>query len=228
MIMLSFGMVCANSRGMNGFKMISYCFLILFFLSCQPANNQKSLEQKIDSLNNQIGEIQAKLDSTYYKMERQKPEDAKPLNKVEEKKTSKPKPILINTKHIENEMKPKEDTIYYYYKDGNISVKVSPRKDGRQAVFIYGKKGELHLLLESVFLSYSVSHDLKFRADGSLEKITEHHNPGASMYWSECELTFSKWNLPQWKSCQQHPIRSLDDYSNNRFYWDVNNKLWVK
>jgi hypothetical protein len=229
MIMLSFGMVCANITSMKGFKMISYCFIIVLFLSCQPANNQKSLEQKIDSLNNQLGEIQAKLDSTFYKMESQKSEGIKPKSKVEAiKQTSKPKPIIITPKPIENKRKPIEDTIYHYYKDGKISVKVSPRVDGRQAVFIYGKKGELHLQLESVFLSYSVSHDLRFRADGSLEKIKEHHNPGASMYWSECELTFSQWNMPQWKSCQQYPIRSLDDYNNNRYYWDVNNKTWVK
>jgi len=111
-----------------------------FFLSCQPANNQKSLELKIDSLNNQLGEIQAKLDSAFYKMERQKAEAIIQKNKVEAiKQTPKPKSIIITPKPTENKRKSIEDTIYHYYKDGKISVKVSPSVNGRQAIFM-GKK----------------------------------------------------------------------------------------
>lgn len=214
---------------MKGFKC---CFLFVFclvFVSCQPSGNDKRLEQNLDSINNQLIKIQTMLDSTYNNMERQKSEAPKPLNEVDEvKQTSKPKPIVIKPNSIENKSKSMSDTIYHYYKDGKISVKISPRVDGRQVVSIYGKKGEVHMQLESVFLSYSVSHDLKFRADGSLEKIKEHHNPGASMYWSECVLTFSQWNVPQWKSCQQYPIKSLNDYNNYHYYWDLSNKTWVK
>jgi hypothetical protein len=229
MIMLSFGMVCANNSGMKGSKIISYCLFLLLFVSCQPSNNQKSLEQKMDSLNNQLLKIQAKLDSTYYNLERKEIKEIKPVDTIKPSKENlKSKPTFIKPKVIEVNVKSTKDTIYHYFKEGKISVKISPRLDGRQLVFIYGKKGELQLQLESVFLSYSVSHVLKFRADGSLEKIVEHHNPGASMYWSECELAFSQWNEPQWKSCQQYPVRSIEDYTNNRYYWEKKSKTWAK
>jgi hypothetical protein len=208
-------------------------FWAVFFSACNqpnPAsnNNNDKVISMLDSLRAEIKELKERQqkvtsDTLSKKKEITEPEKSttakqiipKPEKPKPEKKTQPPAPRL-------------EDTLYYKYTDGKLSVKKFPRHEGRSKILIYDRQGNITIELEEVVLSYSVSYNIKFREDGSVNNIHEHTNPGASMYWYDCNMTFSNNNEPEWRKCEQHPMRSLEHPDANKYYWDKKTKQWIK
>lgn len=119
------------------------------------------------------------------------------------------------------------DTTRYYYDIGKISIKITPWNNGKRSILFYDRKGTLTYQQNDVRMSYSITTQLQFRKNGSVEKADIHENPGASRYWFESTITFSDSNEPEWQTSQQMPVESLTDH-NNSYYWDKKGGKWVR
>jgi len=130
-------------------------------------------------------------------------------------------------KEIMQTSKGMNDTVYHYFSNRKLSVKEHPFNNGRRKIEVFDyMTGKVNIELEDVRMSFSVSHRLRFRNDGSLERVSVHENPGASRYWYECEMTFSNTNEPQWQTCQQMPMDRVEFPS--KYYWDKSRRQWIK
>jgi hypothetical protein len=130
--------------------------------------------------------------------------------------------LVLQTKASTN-----NDTMYHYFSNGNLSVKIEPMSD-RQLIRIYNLKGEEVYQLENVRMSYSVSNKITFRANGSVEKVNTHTNPGASMYFYESEILFDTDNTPTFMRSFRKPTMSINDAMGDKYLWDINKGGWVK
>ncbi|HOU75437.1 MAG TPA: hypothetical protein PLW22_11845, partial [Tenuifilum sp.] len=134
-----------------------------------------------------------------------------------------------DTLRVKQKEKPQiADTLLYHFAGGVISVKVYPWVDSKQLIEVYSLKGGVVITLENINLSYNVSNTLHFRSDGSLERVNEHFNPGASMYWYDTVIHFEPDNEPTWKITYQYPQRTVEDSMGEKYLWDRNQKRWVK
>ncbi|MBN2776569.1 MAG: hypothetical protein JXR36_02940 [Bacteroidales bacterium] len=127
-----------------------------------------------------------------------------------------------------NSIAQESDTIYHYYVNNSVSVKISPWENGRRMIMLYNLYGEKTFEMEEVRLSYSVSVNLKFAQNGSVSHIHSHMNPGASMYWYETEIEFSTTNEPLWKKSVQMPMQTIEDAMGDVYYWDKKKNDWQK
>lgn len=119
------------------------------------------------------------------------------------------------------------DTTYYYYKDGKVSVKVTAWSNGNRYLLFFDRKGTLTYQLNDKRMSFTITTQLKFKENGSVKSADTHDNPGASMYWYESSTTFSDDNEPQWRTSQRMPQQSLSDGTVAE-YWDKNTGQWRK
>lgn len=118
------------------------------------------------------------------------------------------------------------DTQYFYYRGNrSVSVKVTPRYDGRQWYILYAPNGQEMYRQEAIYeSSYQQSVELRFQPNGAVEKMNIHLNPGASMYWYETEISFSWNNQPEWRQSRQMPEHSVTIPVPE--YWDKKTNTW--
>ncbi|MFN4123942.1 MAG: hypothetical protein ACK4GL_11650 [Flavobacteriales bacterium] len=219
------------------------CFLIVALLmqACAGSgnNNERNdeLNAKYDSLLQEIKALRKQIQKdTQVEQFQTKPvelpkpspkEEPKPVKEIKREPIE--KPVVDKKKETTPNQKPvaENDTIYHYFSNRKLSVKVHPFMNGRRKIQVYNLvSGKVNIELEDVRLSYSVSHRLRFRPDGSLEKVNVHENPGASRYWHECEMTFSNTNEPQWQTCEQLPMDQLR--FPDKYFWNKATGQWVK
>ncbi|WP_298117111.1 hypothetical protein [Flavobacterium sp.] len=219
---------------MKHFLLIFVVAICLF--SCKNNDSEmKVLQDKLDSIDKKLEELKKESkekDTTII------PKDSlskKPQIKKLEEKAKEEKPIQSNTKtskpntskeKIPTVIKPSNDTTYYYFSDGKLSVKVAPRSD-RQKIWIYFPNGKVSYELENIRMSYTCFNDLFFRKNGAVEKIESSLNPGASMYMYSSVIYFDENNLPSYKIDEKTPS-TLEDHMNNKSVWDSKNKRWIK
>lgn len=209
---------------------MKYTFIILAFVfsffSCKKDDSDmKALQDKLDSISIQLEELkrESKIDNDSISKDTiQKPiEMKKPISiPVKEK-------LQITRK--ENPKKqniPSNDTIYHYFSDGRLSVKIAPRSE-RQKIWIYLPNGEIIYELENIRMSYSCYNELVFRKNGSVEKVISSLNPGASMYMYKTFIHFDERNEPRYKIDEKTPS-TLEDHMNNKSLWDSKNLRWIK
>jgi hypothetical protein len=218
-------------------KIFIFSFFILF-IACKSNDNDKKVNVEIlntiDSLKQEIVQLKSAQNSSIDSSEL--PKDTKISIDTIENRIKVPDEIKETTTKETQEPKTTKskkiasDTIYHYFKpSGKLSVKIAPMLEGRRKIFFYNYLGEITIVLEDVNLSFSESHSINFRENGSVNNVKKHTNPGASRYWYECNITFSNSNEPEWMVCEQLPMESLDDFFNkNKYYWDKKNKSWVK
>jgi hypothetical protein len=213
-------------------KMIVISMVFLVIMSCQPRETkQNEWLTTIDSLKMDVRDLKKQLDSMKH--------NSKDLNPTELNK----KPVKTETVSVDKEIvkkiivpqlpqlksqKNKNDTVYHYFNNKKVSVKVCPRVNDKQWILVYSIKGTESIRFESVIQSYSVTYDLKFRPNGSLETVVESTNPGASLHWYKCNMSFNEQNEPLWKVCQEYPITRLEHPDKNKYYWDKKSMNWVK
>lgn len=209
---------------------MKYTFIIIAFVlslfSCKKDDSDmKSLQDKLDSISIQLEELKneskTKSDSIS-KDTIQKPIEMK-------------KPIIIQSKEkLQITKKEKlikldissNDTIYHYFSDERISVKIAPRAD-KQKIWMYLPNGEVIYELENIRLSYSCYNELVFRKNGSVEKVISSLNPGASMYMYKTIIHFDERNEPLYKIDEKTPS-TLEEHMNNKSLWDSKNRRWIK
>jgi hypothetical protein len=209
--------------------------------SCADAGNSNEhhneLNAKYDSLLHELKALRKEIQKDTHTAQsiKKTEESPKPSPKdqpkpvKELKKEPIQKPVDEKKKVTIPNQKPsaENDTVYHYFSNRKLSVKVHPFMNGRRKVQVYDLiSGKINIEFEDVRLSFSVSHRLRFRPDGSLEKVNVHENPGASRYWYECEITFSPTNEPQWQTCEQLPMDQLR--FPDKYYWNKATGQWVK
>lgn len=183
--------------------------------------------------------LQDKLDSISIQLEELKNESKTKSDSISKDTIQKPiemkKPILIQSKEklqVTKKEKPikldisSNDTIYHYFSDGRISVKIAPRAD-KQKIWMYLPNGEVIYELENIRLSYSCYNELVFRKNGSVEKVISSLNPGASMYMYKTIIHFDERNEPLYKIDEKTPS-TLEEHMNNKSLWDSKNRRWIK
>jgi hypothetical protein len=212
-------------------KQIIFSIISLTLIACQSSLNQNFKQQTIDSLKMEIQALKEKVNLIDSQKVRETDNKHLDIPKLKDsiKTSSKPikskiekKPIKKNTTKLNN------DTIYHYFSNRKVSVKICPRINEKQWILVFSNTGKETIRFESVIQSYSVTYDLKFRQNGSLETVLESTNPGASMYWYKCNMTFNEQNEPLWKVCQEYPITRLEHPDKNKYYWDKKSMNWVK
>jgi len=208
-------------------RFIPLAFLAL--VGCTGRNDTERLSRSIDSLSSEIARL--RIDLNYRDSTREKkilpPNDTTPraIVRVEHKP---PRIIKKDTLQVKQKGKPQNDTLIYRFAGGGVSVKVLPWVDSKQLIEIYSLQGEVVITLENINLSYHVSNTLHFRSDGSLERVNEHFNPGASMYWYDTVIHFEPDNEPAWKITFQYPQRTVEDSMGEKYLWNRSQKRWVK
>lgn len=216
---------------MNKFLLL---ILLVFTISCSPnKSNSEADAQKIDSLISLVGNLNskvAKMDSAL----QAKNNNVTRVETISDRVDLKPKKIFTKPEKTEIEVKPTvaqkpiNDTIFYYFDDKRLSVKMLPFLEGRQQIKVYRPNGDIIFETENVRLSYHVSNELKFRNNGSLELIKSSMNPGASLYWYESTIGFDIDNEPLYKQTFRQPYESVNDAMGEKYLWDKLNRKWVK
>lgn len=218
---------------MKHFFLIFTITICLF--SCKNDDSEmKVLQDKLDSIDKKLEELKKEskekdsiivkdsiLKKPFIKKIEEKATEEKPIQSSS--KTSKPN---ISKEKLPIATKPSNDTMYYYFSDGKLSVKIAPRSD-RQKIWIYFPNGKVSYELENIRMSYTCFNELFFRKNGAVEKIESSLNPGASMYMYSSIIYFEENNLPSYKIDEKSPS-TLEDHMNNKSVWDSKNKRWIK
>lgn len=211
------------------------CFLILISFACNHSqvNDSKDMNNEITQLRQELNAVRKEIDS----IKSLQPTAVSPL--VDTIQTA-PRESKENTKQIiakkqeteikpsiNKNLKPNTDTVFYRFTDGRVSVKVCPFIQNERTILIFNPFGEIVYTLTDTRKSYSVTNQLKFRANGSIQEVRQRTNPDAGRFWSECMITFSEENNPQRKHCNQMPAETLLDAMGKVYYWDKAKKSWI-
>jgi hypothetical protein len=239
---------------MNYFKtwrFISILIVPLFITCCNEPKDNSQLIEQLDSLkielraltqqlakqNQTADTLSKKQQPPALKKEEKKQPETKQETKQEPKKTEPkkhpdlPHPPTDNPIPDHQKLKgtlTENDTIKYFYTNKKISVLVHPLKDGKRQYLVFDQRGNVTFEMESIRLSYSQSIDLRFHENGAVRLAKINFNPGASMYWYETEITFDENNYPLKKIERQMPPSSAADELNNRYFWNKDEKKWIK
>lgn len=127
-----------------------------------------------------------------------------------------------------SETKTEGDTIYHYYINKSVSVKITPWISGERWVLLYNLQHEETYRQQEIRKSFFETAQLKFHPNGAVSKMEIHFNPGASMYWYETTITFSTTNNPLQKTSEQKPFEEEPLKQKPWEYWDNKTKQWKK
>lgn len=204
----------------------------------QFENELGQLNQKIDSLNKVIDTLQTSFskDTSYIqeevKIEKQTSDTTSlTIPKIEKEKTpqQKPKPTITIKEEVPQKTTSQNDTIFHYYINGSVSVKIFPWENGERTIQLFNLYGKKTFETNDVKQSYSVFNHLSFHSNGGVSKIVESTNPGASMYMYEATMKFSSTNDPEIRTESKTPS-SLEEMMKDKipFFWNKNEKKWIK
>ncbi|MFM9984362.1 MAG: hypothetical protein ACKVOK_03970 [Flavobacteriales bacterium] len=150
-------------------------------------------------------------------------------------KTENPIPFVPEKKKEEKKLPEKNEVVvageerFYYTSSKKLSLLITPWKEDKRELIFYDPFGNIQYTQEDVRHSYSNISEVKsFHPNGAVAKISVHNNPGASMYWSESEITFGINNDPEWMVVMTYPVHNLEQNLNNHYYWDKKTGNWVK
>lgn len=207
------------------YSIVLIAFIFSLFSCKKDDPEMRILEDKLDSISSQLEELKKESETRADSISKdtiQKPFDEKKMIRIPAKKerqiTKKEKTSKLNISS--------NDTIYHYFSDGRLSVKIAPRSE-RQKIWMYLPNGEIIYELENIQLSYSCYNELVFRKNGSVEKVISSLNPGASMYMYKTIIHFDERNEPQYKIDEKTPT-TLEEHMNNKSLWDSKNRRWIK
>ncbi len=210
---------------------IPVLFLSLYCVSCnQPVPENQKLITDIDSLRTEIRELKKALELQQDSSKKLIVQDSVPKVKVDDtviKKKTEP-PVVKKVTPSPQKSPMESDTLYHYYSNGKISVKITPWQEGRRKSFFYDLYGAETFQIEDVRLSYSVTTQLKFHPNGAVSKAEIHSNPGASRYWYESTITFSTTNDPLLKYSRQMPQERIDLDEQKPMFWNKQKKEWMR
>lgn len=214
--------------------------LLILATSCnQSHQSTERMIQQMDSLQQELKALKQEI-----KHERDK-EHKLQDSLIPKQETYKEATKEIKTKPVENkvetpepkelpktQLKPIEEVGTKYYYNGqpkNLSVEITPWKEGSRQVKFYNPVGQCVYTIDDKKMSYSSVTVIKsFHPNGAVDKVQTNLNPGASRYWYETTTTFDIDNTPLWQVRQQLPVESVAQTLNNKYYWNKQTQNWVK
>jgi hypothetical protein len=207
-------------------------FATIMFAGCTTNDQSAELQQiqrQLTALSDSIGELKDSLRSQQADTVALTP--VKPV-KVPDSLRMHSKPVVTTPKKTEPKppvkpVKLTNDTIYHYYVNKKVSVRLDPWKNDERKVHFYDLQGVETFNLTEINKSYSETVFLKFAPNGSVATAEIHNNPGASMYWYETEIKFSTTNEPLSKISHRMPFSSMDQMTNEKWvYWNKRTGQW--
>jgi hypothetical protein len=124
---------------------------------------------------------------------------------------------------------PSNDTLYHYYINGSISVKIHPWTNDKRTIELFDLYGQKTFSTEDIRLSYTQFNQLHFHPNGAVSKIEESYNPGASLYHYTAVMTFGTTNDPIIRTHQQWPS-TVEEHMKGQlpWFWNKKNQQWVQ
>lgn len=139
-----------------------------------------------------------------------------PVKKPVEKK---PQPLPVAVKVVP------EDTVYHYYVNKKVSVKVTPWANDERWILLYNLYGQETYRQQDVRKSYTEFSELRFHDNGAVARMITTQNPGASQYWYETTVTFNTINEPEQRVSERKPYEDLR-VNKPWEYWDKKTRQW--
>jgi len=121
-----------------------------------------------------------------------------------------------------------DDTTYYYFSDGAVSMYETPWTDGHKSYQIFNWQGEKIYAIENVLQSYSVITGFTFHENGAINTAHTSTNPGASLYGYASVIRFDRSNIPTHRVDTKEPARSLDESMGETYLWQIEKGQWIK
>lgn len=143
------------------------------------------------------------------------------IRSIPVKKTviKKPQPSTVTPKALP------EDTVYHYYVNKKVSVKVTPWANDERWILLYDLYGQETYRQKDVRKSYTEFSQLTFQANGAVAQMITTQNPGASQYWYETTITFNTINEPEQRVSKREPYEDLR-VNKPWEYWDKKTHQW--
>lgn len=212
--------------------------LSAFIVSCNSYTEQTSnriLENKIDSLSEKILSLEKQIDKQHQRSDTVNEPAPSSISKTKQKVVQLPtKPKVQTTPAPSSQIKENagmQGSTFNYCKapHNKVSVIVTPWENQKRKIILLNPFGDTTYICNDVRMSYTVTtHINKFHQNGAVDLITINNNPGASMYWTETQMTFDINNNPLWKTVIQKPETSLEESLNNKYWWNSKTKEWIK
>lgn len=214
-------------------------FLIIcsvFFLCNNSSEKNNELLAKIDSLTVKLNTIAGPLKKDgslahVKKVTNSKPQTSfsQPYSPKQIKNPIEVKPVVKVKKNDKSSNKSLGNTFYYFkMHPKGVSVEITPWENGKRKVLFFNPFGDTTYVCYDERLSYIIITQLKkFHENGAVSKIDVHNNPGASLNWYEMEISFDINNNPQWKTVNKGPEMSLEECTNNKYWWNDKSKKWI-
>ncbi len=120
------------------------------------------------------------------------------------------------------------DTTYYYFQDGSISMVESPWAGGYKTYQIFGSTNKPIYEIVDARHSFTTSTTFAFYENGAVKSAQIHNNPGASLYFYETEIRFDRTNVPMSKKTRRTPAQSIEDSMGETFLWKADPGVWIK
>ena len=121
----------------------------------------------------------------------------------------------------------KNENLFYYSGTQKSSAMLTPWKNRKRKIVLYDPSGRETFTQEDVQRDYQVTTTLeKFHANGAVQQLSVHENPGGSRYWYETTITFDTKNEPLTKEVEQLPADRPDGPTT--FSWDAATQSWKK
>ncbi len=205
---------------------------IIILIACgeEQTTNDAKVQVQLDSINQQLLALREQLKSNDNINDTNALKDSSEIPDVplpppppspltdDRKKNTAPSPVVGES----------ETAVYYYTGSKKKSVEISPWVDGKRTITLYDPFGKVSYIFSDRNLSYSITTRLvTFHSNGAVQKAVVHNNPGASISWSESQITFSINNEPEWKEVTTYPVELTID-GNPKYYWDKKQQNWVK
>ena len=208
--------------------------LLLFMILVAGCREQKremntsELSAQIDSLRMEVRALHNQKDTlhdTVVTVKQTKPPvSTMKVTPVTTRSIPETKPVEIKKREGQS------DTIFYYYNSPprNVSAKITPWLNGRRQIVLYNPSGIVTYTIEDTKLSYTNISEISGRhPNGAIAEISQHLNPGASMYMYRSVITFDTDNSPLWRSDTKEP-ETLEEQMHSKSYWDKKTQSWKK
>jgi hypothetical protein len=203
--------------------------LVCLFASCHVAQDEAG---QAESAKDEIAELHVKLDSLMAKISHKDTVYIKDtlVQVVQQKTVDKTPKIERKKEEVVIPKVPVNDTLFYYYTNKKVSVKIHPWQDGERLLELFNLYGVKTFEAREIHKSYSLGLNLKFHPNGAVKEIHESFNPGASLYTYFAHMKFSSTNDPEVRIEGRMPDYTLQEKlkKDRPFFWDKKRFAWVQ
>lgn len=120
----------------------------------------------------------------------------------------------------------KNDTVYYYYSNKKVSVKVLPWADNEQQIWLFSPAGaKTYTLTNSRKHGYTRT-ELSFDQGGNVKQALVTTHPDAGLYGYKSTISFDASNTPLQMESVKDPMQNLEMPA--KYNWNKATGTWVR